>query len=434
MFRYQGDKKFTKGNSVKLLKDGDAFLPQMIRRIRKARYEIFIETFILANDRTGLLVQKALLQAAKRGVWIAVTADSYGTFYLDEEYIKTLTDAGIIFQIYDPQPRFFDARTKAFRCLHRKLVVVDGACAFLGGINLCDDHITSMSATAKRDFAVEVVGPVVREIRRLCQSYVREARDEGWYPKVEVEPHPQADGPCEVAFVSRDNKRNRSEIEKAYIAQIRNAKSRVLIANAYFFPGYRVMRALKKASQRGVAVDLILQGNPDIPFALPAARCLYDTLTKDGISVHEYVERPLHAKVAIIDDEWSTVGSSNLDPWSLSMNLEANVFIKSKELNRELAENMAALMQKSRLIRYDSVQRRDWWSRLRNTITYHGLRHLPNLISWVPNHRPKIREIRTLFEADDGESLDPQLRHNYPESRNARRVVYKRDYSDAGGV
>lgn len=434
MFGFQGDKKFVQGNAVKLLKDGDAFFPQMIRRIRKARHEIFIETFILANDRTGCIVKRALLQAARRGVWIAVTADSYGTFYLDNEYIKELTDEGVVFQIYDPQPKFFDKRPKAFRCLHRKLVVIDGACAFVGGINLSDEHVTAMSETAKRDFAIEIVGPVVKDIRRLCQSYVREAHDEAWLPEVEVAPHPQADAPCDVAFISRDNKRNRSEIEKAYIAQIHDAKKRVLIANAYFFPGYRVMRALKKAAKRGVAVDLILQGNPDIPFALPAARCLYDTLTKDGVCVHEYIERPLHAKVAVIDDEWSTIGSSNLDPWSLSMNLEANVFVKSRALNQELTENMNALMQKSRLIQYESVKRRDWWCRLRNTVTYHGLRHLPNLISWVPNHRPKIREIRTLFTTDDGESLDPQLRHNYPESRNARRVVYKRDYSDASEV
>lgn len=434
MFRYQGDKKITRGNAVKLLKDGDEFFPQVVRRIRQAKHEIFVETFILANDRVGGLIQKALLKAAKRGVWVSVTADSYGSFYLDDDYIRTLTDAGIIFQIYDPQPKFFDKRPKAFRCLHRKLVVVDGQCAFIGGINLTDEHVTTMSEAAKRDFAIEVVGPVVRDIRRLCQSYVREAKDESWLPQIRVQPHPQADSSCDVAFVSRDNKRNRSEIEKAYVAQIHAAKHRVVIANAYFFPGYRVMRALKKAAKRGVRVDLILQGNPDIPFALPAARCLYETLTKDGVNVHEYIERPLHAKIAVIDDEWSTIGSSNLDPWSLSMNLEANVFVRSKTLNRQIMESMQALMAQSRLVQYESVQRRDWWCRVRNTVTYHGLRHLPNLISWVPNHHPKIREIRSQFTTENGESLDPQLRHNFPESGNARRVIYKRDYSDASEV
>lgn len=434
MFRYQGDKKITHGNAVKLLKDGDEFFPQLIRRIRKAEHEIFIETFILANDRVGRAIQKALLRAARRGVWVAVTADSYGSFYLDDEYIKTLTDAGVIFQIYDPQPKFFDTRPKAFRCLHRKLAVIDGLCAFIGGINLSDEHLTRMSESGKRDYALEVVGPVVKRIRKLCQSYVREAKNESWLPPMHVEPHPSADAPCDVVFVSRDNKRNRSEIEKAYISQINSAKTRVIIANAYFFPGYRVMRALKKAASRGVAVDLILQGNPDIPFALPAARCLYHTLTKDGVNVHEYLERPLHAKVAVIDDEWSTVGSSNLDPWSLSMNLEANIFVKSKVLNADLTQNLTALMKKSSLVQYESVQRRDWWCRLRNTVTYHGLRYLPSMIKWMPNHRPKIREIKTELTTANGESLNPRLRKRYPESSDARQVVYDRDYSDAGGV
>lgn len=434
MFRYQGDKRITRGNAVKLLKDGDEFFPQVVRRIRQAKHEIFLETFILANDRVGGLLQKALLQAARRGVWIAVTADSYGSFFLDEDYIKALTDAGVIFQIYDPQPKFFDKRPKAFRCLHRKLVVIDGQCAFIGGINISDEHVTAMSESAKRDYAIEVVGPVVKDIRRLCQSYVRGAKNENYFPKVQLQPHPEADPSCDVTFVSRDNKRNRSEIEKAYLAQIHRAQNRVVIANAYFFPGYRVMRALKKAAKRGVSVDLILQGNPDIPFALPAARCLYETLTKDGVKVHEYIERPLHAKVAVIDDNWSTIGSSNLDPWSLSMNLEANVFVRSTTLNAQITHALEELMTKSRLVQYESVKRRDWWCRVKNTVTYHGLRHLPNIIGWMPSHHPKIREIRSQFKTENGESLNPRLRHKFPESGDARRVIYKRDYSDVSEV
>lgn len=430
MFGYKGSKSFVGGNSVKLMVDGEQFFPQLLRRINRAKKEIFIETFILAEDRIGKALQKALIKAARRGVWISVTADSYGTFFLSNDYIQTLTDAGIVFQIYDPQPSLLKSRPMVFRRLHRKLAVIDGQYAFIGGINLCYDHMMAHGPGGKKDFAVEVAGPVAREVRRLCQSYVRDANNEHLGELRDSVLNPQPAGPTEVAFVIRDNKRNRTEIEHAYLAGIRMAKKRIIIANAYFFPGYRVMRALRQAARRGVEVHLLLQGNPDIPFALRAARCLYDGLTRHDIKIYEYLERPLHAKVAVIDDNWATVGSSNLDPWSLSLNLEANVFIRDQHFNEVLAAEIQKLISVSRLIEHEWVKRRNWWTQTVNFFLYHGMRHLPNLVSWLPHHRPKIRQIRTYFKTVRGESRDREARREFPESRNARRVLFKQDYKE----
>jgi cardiolipin synthase len=142
----------------------------------------------------------------------------------------------------------------------------------------------------------------------------------------------------------RDNRRHMDDIERHYRIAIRAAKKRIVIANAYFFPGYRFIKELKRAARRGVDVRLILQGEPDMPFVKTAASMLYHHLLRAGVKIYEYCERPLHGKVALMDDEWATVGSSNLDPMSLSFNLEANVIIRDRAFNQTLSANLDKLM------------------------------------------------------------------------------------------
>lgn len=431
MFAFRGKTAFHPGNSICLLKDGDEFFPRLLQRIDEAREEIFFETFILANDKTGIEFKEALVRAAERGVWVSVTVDSYGTYFLPDDYITELSRAGVIFQIYDPQPRWFFSRPKIFRRLHRKLVVIDNSYAYIGGINHCDDHLTGGNCTGKRDFTAEVCGPVVADIRRLCASYVREASSRNATPLSECKlPQHNAGlhnyNNADIQFVCRDNRRNRSEIEKAYIARINAAKKQVTLANAYFFPGFRVMRALRKATERGVRVRLVLQGNPDIPFALRAAKCLYETLTRHNIEIYEYTERPLHAKVATIDDDWSSIGSSNLDPWSLALNLEANIFVRHKEFNSQLNKEIDVLCENSRRVELEVIRKRDWTSQLRNAFFYHFLRRLPAVIAFIPNPRPQVQQIRRIFTTSDGASTNKQYRRDYPESRHAKHIVIEK--------
>jgi len=243
-------------------------------------------------------------------------------------------------------------------------------------------------------------------------------------------------GEAGVSIVGRDNSRHKTEIEKAYLAGIRQARHRITIANAYFFPGYRLMRALRKAARRGVEVRLVLQGNPDIPFALKAARSLYQKLTTCRIKVYEYTERPLHAKVATIDDTWSTIGSSNLDPWSLSFNLEANVFVEDAVFNQQLTAEIELLIERSRLIEQDWVQRKSWWFLLKGTLTYHLLRSLPTLIQWIPESKLRIRQIKARQKI--GRTRGPEVRRPDPEVDSAndhddeKPVVHKPQNSASG--
>ncbi len=432
MFTYKGGKNFKDNNTITLLKDADAFIPQLVHRIRQAEKEIFLETFILEDDRVGKIIKHAVIAAAKRGVWVGITADSYGAFHLTDHYIESLSEAGVVFQIYDPQPKWFNARPKLFRRLHRKLAVVDSHYAFVGGINFSEDHITRGNNTSKRDYTAEVIGPVVADIRKLCASYVRESPEapqntedqDDFFRQSNLKHHHDA----RVAFISRDNHKNRSEIEKGYIDAIRRAKHSITLANAYFFPGFRMMRALRKASHRGVKVRLILQGRPDIPFALRASQCLYDTLLRAKIEIYEYVKRPLHAKVAIIDNQWSSIGSSNLDPWSLSLNLEANLFVEHEGFNQQLEQEMEDLIQHSQQVKAETLKRRDWLDQLRNTFFYHLLRRVPSMVSLIPNPNPNVQQIRRAFKTTKGASKNRGLHKDFPESQNARQVVIEKSH------
>ncbi len=161
---------------------------------------------------------------------------------------------------------------------------------------------------------------------------------------------------------------------------LRSAQRRVVIANAYFFPGYRLLREIRNAARRGVEVRLILQGQPDMMIAKLAARMLYSYLLKAGVVIYEYCERPLHGKVALVDEDWSTVGSSNLDPLSLSLNLEANVLIRDRAFNRELFERLDYLSRNHcTAMPKDHAPRGLLWRMTIGFMVFHFLRHFPGL-------------------------------------------------------
>ncbi len=204
-------------------------------------------------------------------------------------------------------------------------------------------------------------------------------------------PAPADAGTAYALFAVRDNARHRSDIERHYRAAIRTAREQVVIANAYFFPGYRLLRELRRAARRGVKVQLILQGEPDMAVVKTAAELLHDHLLSAGVQIFEYCQRPLHGKVALVDREWATVGSSNLDPLSLSLNLEANVVIRDPAFNRHLQDRLDHLMRHSckEVLRASDVQRGGWTS-LRNTVVFHFLRRFPNWAVRLPLHAPAL--------------------------------------------
>ncbi|MDO8250068.1 MAG: cardiolipin synthase ClsB [Rhodoferax sp.] len=404
------------GNRITLLVNGDAYFPRVFECIAGAEREVLLETFILFEDDVGKALQAALLTAARRGVQIDVTIDGYGSPDLSPAFISALTHAGVRVHVFDPSPRLWGYRTNLFRRMHRKIVVVDGTRAFVGGINYSVDHLVGFGPTAKQDYAVEIEGPLVAQIQRFARDQLligRQApprlRDRLFRhePQAPANTTLPAAGQAEALLVTRDNREHKSDIERHYRIAIRSARQRVFIANAYFFPGYLLLKQLRKAARRGVDVRLILQGAPDMPIVKVAAGLLYHHLLVAGVKIYEYRERPLHGKVALTDEEWSTVGSSNLDPLSLSLNLEANVIIKDRAFNRHLGEHLAQLMQTScKQILISDVAETGIWVTLRSFFVFHLLRRYPAWFGWLPAHAPRLASAEKLLAEAGGDRVN----------------------------
>ncbi|AUX92857.1 cardiolipin synthase ClsB [Mixta gaviniae] len=384
------------GNRIQLLENGEQFFPRVFGAIQRAQHSVLLETFILFEDDVGNALHRELLAAAQRGVKIEMMVDGYGSPDLSDEFVSSLTAAGVRFLYYDPRPLVMGMRTNLFRRLHRKIVVVDGVIAFVGGINFSAEHNTDFGPEAKQDYAIEVKGPIVDDIGRFVQEAIgSEANTHRWWghrshrPAVNQKP-----GDAQALFVYRDNDEHRDDIEQHYLEMLDNAKEDVIIANAYFFPGYRLLREMKNAAQRGVRVRLIVQGEPDMPIVKVGAELLYNYLVEGGVEVYEYIRRPLHGKVAVADRQWATVGSSNLDPLSLSLNLEANLIIHDRQFNQTLRDNLERLLQEDCVrVQENKLPKRTWLQLSKSVIVFHFLRHFPAIAGWLPAHTPKVKQV-----------------------------------------
>ena len=395
-----GKQRWTTGNRFRLLENGEEFFPAVFGAIAAARKEVIIETFILFEDKVGLQLQEALIAAARRGAQVDITIDDWGSPDLSERFLGALRAAGVRVHSFNPGPRPFGLRPHLLRRMHRKIVVVDREVAFVGGINYSADHLADFGPEGKQDYAVEIHGPLVAEIHRFTHAslaeghrHVREQRQWWrWRKQFRGSPDdlPRA-GTARALFVVRDNRRHMDDIERHYRIAIRSAKKRIVIANAYFFPGYRFIKELKRAARRGVDVRLILQGQPDMAFVKTAAGMLYHHLLRSGVKIYEYCERPLHGKVAVMDDEWATVGSSNLDPMSLSFNLEANVIIRDRAFNETLSANLNKLMCAAcSEVTEQKLGELKGWPMVQSFLAYHFTRRYPRWAQWLPRHVPRL--------------------------------------------
>lgn len=408
------------GNAVHLLENGEEYFPRVFEAIGQAQQEVMIETFILFEDEVGMDLHAALLAAAARGVQIDLTVDGWGSCDLSQTYIGALAAAGVRVHRHDHQPRIFGYRAHVFRRLHRKMVVIDGALGFIGGINYSKDHLICCGPKCKQDYAVEVRGPIVTHMHRFMRAALGQQtrakpipqgpRSSGlrrlwnWVRRQRDPTLAQSAlaGTARAALVTRDNHRHRNDIERHYLAAIRSARRRLIFANAYFLPGYRLLRQLAKAARRGVAVDLIVQGKPDMPMAVWGSTAVYAYLIRAGVRIHEYTDRPLHGKVALMDEHWTTIGSSNLDPFSLSLNLEANLMILDADFNQLLGGHLTELMRTSCQPVAASRSRLTWLHGLKGVLLFHWLRWFPSLVQALPSHAPQPEQ--AALEAPQGSS------------------------------
>ena len=376
-------------NRLALLKNGVEYFPRLLADIDSARNSIYLETYIYAADQAGREISAALKRAAARDVTVRVILDGFGSTELPQHWVDELRVAGVELQWYRRKISPLTLRRARLRRMHRKLVAVDSEIAYIGGINITDDIPPDGSLSAPRlDYAVRVEGRLAGEMHASMRhlwavvswaNIRRRSRILNWRSARLKKRTMGAD----IVFLQRDNVRHRRDIERAYLRAIVNAQHEIIIANAYFLPGRVFRRVLIDAAQRGVRVVLLLQGKVEYRLQHYATHALYDRLLEGGVEIYEYRLSYLHAKVAVVDGQWATVGSSNIDPFSLWLAREANLEVHdagfAAQLRASLLEEMALGAQ-----RIDSSVwgRQGIWTRLLSRISYGLVRLLAGLVGY----------------------------------------------------
>ena len=323
------------GNSLSLRCNGDAYFPALLTAINEATSTIRLETYLYADDAIGHAVTSALCAAATRGVDVRLVVDGFGARNIDLHHLPRLTQAGVQVRVYRPEHHLWrhllSRKRSRLRRMHRKMALFDGGTAFIGGINILDDATDNPSPT-RLDFAVQIFGPMVQPIAEaIDRQWQTLSRRPLFHRSIKLAPtqtQPAPVGTIRAGLLLRNNLSQRRSIENAYVQAIQSARDHITLAMAYFIPSRNILNALLSASERGVKVRLLLQGKIEYRLQHYASQSLYRSLLNAGIRLYEYQPGFMHAKVGVIDGRWATLGSANLDPFSLLVAQEANIVIE----------------------------------------------------------------------------------------------------------
>lgn len=335
---------FLQKNRVTLIRGGKAYFSLLQELILNAKDSIHIQTYILEEDETGRMVMDALKNAASRGVQVYLLADGYASQSIQKATLKNLEEHHVRFRYFEPV-----FRSKYFyfgRRLHHKVAVMDARYALVGGINLSDRYNDMEGTQAWFDFALFAEGEIARELCILCWKSWK-----GFPSFMQLTPcekaHPVYNFPeeeqCLVRMRRNDWVRRKNEISRTYIEMLKNASEQVIIVSSYFLPGRALQRNLIGAVKRGVKIKVVMAGMSDVIIAKNAERYMYDWLLRNKIEIYEFTDTILHAKIAVADNEWYTVGSYNVNNISAYASVELNLDVldeRSATSTRVLLENI----------------------------------------------------------------------------------------------
>ncbi len=380
----------TSGNKVTLLIDGPATYAAMFKAMENARDHINLETFIIEDDETGRRFSDLLLKKQAEGVQVNLIYDSRGSFGTPAPFFKRLRDAGIQVLAFNPiNPLKARGSWSAAHPDHRKILIVDGKVVFTGGINISEVYSGSRSGRSRRsggkpgkkasipwrDTDVQIEGPVVAEFQKLFLDTWQMQKgaklsERNYFPEL------KAQGNTLVRTVGSSPGESNRLTFVLYVSAITFAENSLYVTNAYFVPDGETVKALNDAARRGVDVKILLPGNTDSSLTLSAGRYHYSELLKSGVKLYERRDVLLHAKTAVIDGVWSTVGSTNMDFWSFSTNDEVNAVILNKEFAAEMETMFAADIAKSHEIRLEEWKKRPILNRIKEWFAHQFKRWL----------------------------------------------------------
>lgn len=386
---------FIAGNQIELLRNGRAYFPALAVAIEQAKQTIYLQTYIFEVDAAGKQIADALKAAAQRGVTVRVLLDGFGCKDMPDSFVKAFKKAGVQLMFYRPKISPWSFKKNRLRRMHRKVAVIDEKIGFVGGINIIDDSNVPNHLPPRVDYAVRVEGALLPSMTASVQKLWRRiklthlepqnlATDNAIHlPKtVKKVTNKNVNKSVSAAFLLRDNFLHRRDIETAYLKAINAAKKEIIIANAYFLPGRRFRHALIKAANRGVAVQLLLQGRMEY-FLMPATHAFYSMFLKSGIAIFEYRKSYMHCKVAVIDGTWATVGSSNIDPFSMLLAREANIMVEDSAFASELrAEILQSIHQQSVPVSAQEWLKRNKLKRAMSWLTYGMVKAILGMIGY----------------------------------------------------
>lgn len=339
--KYIAGQSYSALNTARLVKGGREYFDLMLSLINSAKDTIHLQTYIFREDTTGTMVADALINAAARKVKVYLMADGYASQSLSAKMLSQLADAGVHFRFFEPL-----VRSKYFyfgRRMHHKVMVVDSRYALVGGINIADHYNDLDDKPAWLDFALFTEGVVANELCVLCWKTWKS------FPlKMGITPCERQNkviglvhgNSCNLRMRRNDWVRRKNQISASYIEMIRLAQSNITIMCSYFLPGETIRRLLGQAAQRGVRIRVIAAGPSDVMLSKHAERWLYDWLLRHSIELYEYQPKVLHAKIAVCDGEWFTVGSYNINKLSAYASIELNIDVQDAILAKDVVQMM----------------------------------------------------------------------------------------------
>ena len=351
---------------IRLVNSGNDYFETIETLIHSATHSLHLQTYIFNNDETGRVIAEALKTAALRGVEVSVMLDGFGSNSLSRKFVNDLRLSGIHLRFFSP---FFSFQNIYFgRRLHHKVIVVDRETALIGGINIADKYHGSATEPPWLDYAILLKGSICVNIDKLCrQIYGRKFRR--WKNNTSPD-HNKTEKKSTVWIKRNDRLRSKNQISASYLHAIKNAKKSIYITGSYFLPGTKLRKALTNATKRGVEIHLILAGVSDVPTFQTATRWLYDFLFRNGIKIYEWNKSVLHAKVALVDDTWATIGSFNLNHLSAYGSIELNVDVLDKHFSHSFQNHLKTIIETGCEQVFPKNQNNHWLAKLKRWGAY----------------------------------------------------------------
>ncbi len=335
---------YTVHNSVKLVRAGNAYFNLLLQMIACAKDSIHLQTYIFEDDETGRMVAAALLEAVKRKVLVYVIADAYASGRLPKQFVTLLEQGGVNFRFFEPI--FKSKHFYIGRRLHHKLVVADAKYCMVGGINIGDRYNDTMAGNAWLDFALYAEGDIAWQVYLLARKTWQGFSLQKKLPPV-IQNYSPAIHPTENSLVrlrQNDWVNRKNQISRTYREMLNTASSHIVFVCSYFMPGNKIKRYIANAIKRGVKISVIMAGQSDVWVAKNAERFMYDWLLRNNIQIFEYKGNMLHAKLAVADGKWLTVGSYNVNNISAYASVELNLDVRSDVFAKQVENELSAIV------------------------------------------------------------------------------------------